>query len=306
MTVVVGRNGVGKTTFFDVFGFLHDCLDKNVRKALDMRGGYREVVSRGKSGEPIELTIKFRPDPTHPRVTYVLQIGEVNGRPSVTKEQLLFRRGERGRGALWKMLDFSNGKGSAVAGEPKTREDVKGEKRVEQKLDSPDILAIKGMGQFSDFPAIASFRKMIEGWTVSDFRISAAREIQDSVASERLSKTGDNLSQVAMYLYESHRPAFDEIICKMRSRIPGIDAVEAVPTIDNRLALRFQDGAFKDPFLAKYASDGTMRMFAYLVLLSDPEPCSLLCVEEPENQLYPEILTALAEEFREYGRRGQL
>ena len=68
--------------------------------------------------------------------------------------------------------------------------------------------------------------------------------------------------------------------------------------------LRFQDGSFKDPFIARYVSDGTIKMFAYLVLLYDPRPHPLLAVEEPENQLYPELLHELAEEFRDYARRG--
>ena len=68
--------------------------------------------------------------------------------------------------------------------------------------------------------------------------------------------------------------------------------------------LRFQDGSFKDPFVARYVSDGTIKMFAYLVLLHDPKPHPLLAVEEPENQLYPSLLSELIEEFRDYARRG--
>jgi hypothetical protein len=50
--------------------------------------------------------------------------------------------------------------------------------------------------------------------------------------------------------------------------------------------------------------DGTIKMFAYLVLLYDPAPHALVAVEEPENQLYPELLLELVEEFRDYARRG--
>jgi predicted ATPase len=86
--------------------------------------------------------------------------------------------------------------------------------------------------------------------------------------------------------------------------VPGVKGVEAKPTEDGRLVLRFQDGSFKDPFIARYVSDGTIKMFAYLILLYDPKPHPLLAVEEPENQLYPELLTELVEEFRDYARRG--
>jgi predicted ATPase len=87
-------------------------------------------------------------------------------------------------------------------------------------------------------------------------------------------------------------------------RIPGIEKVSAKTTEEGRVLLKFQDGAFEDPFLARYVSDGTIKMFAYLVLLYDPAPHPLLCVEEPENQLYPKLLWELAEEFRAYANRG--
>ena len=70
------------------------------------------------------------------------------------------------------------------------------------------------------------------------------------------------------------------------------------------MLLKFQDGAFEDPFLARYVSDGTIKMLAYLTLLYDPKPHPLLCIEEPENQLYPKLLFELAEEFRVYSERG--
>jgi predicted ATPase len=47
---------------------------------------------------------------------------------------------------------------------------------------------------------------------------------------------------------------------------------------------------FKDPFISRYVSDGTLKMFAYLILLNDPTPHPLLCIEEPENQLHPDLL----------------
>jgi predicted ATPase len=109
---------------------------------------------------------------------------------------------------------------------------------------------------------------------------------------------------VARNLYENHKDTFNKIIQTMQRRVPGVDNVEPIPTQDGRLLLGFQDGSFKDPFIDRYVSDGTIKMFAYLVLLYDPLPHPLLCVEEPENQLYPTLLHELGEEFRDYARRG--
>nr|VFK61604.1 MAG: Nucleotidyltransferase domain-containing protein [Candidatus Kentron sp. TC] len=86
--------------------------------------------------------------------------------------------------------------------------------------------------------------------------------------------------------------------------MPGLSRVDAKTTEEGRVLLRFRDRAFEDPFLARYVSDGTIKMFAYSMLLHEPAPHSLPCVEEPENQLYPKLLWELAEEFRAYADRG--
>ena len=298
IAVFLGKNGVGKTTFFDVFGFLHDCLASNVNSALAKRGGFREVVSRGQTGD-IEFEIKFRPSEGEPLTTYELSIG-LNDRnmPVVKKEILRLRRGQYG--APWKVLEFSCGEGNAADGELNTYEDVKLAERKLQKLDSPDILAIKGLGQFKEFAAISSFRKIIEEWYVADLKIDAARERHETRYSESLNRTGDNLSDVAKFIYDNYPDTFAEITRKMAERVPGVSNVEAKITEDGYVILRFKNGEFKNPFAAKFVSDGTIKMFTYLILLNDPSKHALLCVEEPENQLYPELLEVLAEEFELY------
>lgn len=302
LAVFMGQNGVGKTTFFDVFGFLHDCLNSNVRSALAKRGGFDEVISRDQKGD-IKFEVKFRPSKDEPRITYELTIGLTEKFiPVVKKEIMRFRRGQHG--APWKILDFSYGEGVAAGGALQSYEDVQMATRSRQRVAAPDILAVKGLGQFEDFPAVASLRRLIEDWYVSDFHIESARNRQEANYSESLSTTGDNLAQVAKYLYDNHRDRFEVILKSMQDRVPGVANVEAKVTEDGYVVLRFQDQQFKNPFSSKFVSDGTIKMFTYLVLLSDPNPHALLCVEEPENQLYPELLPQLAEEFRHYSNIG--
>ncbi len=303
--IVVGANGTGKTTLFDVFGFLKDCLTYNVSRALQSRGGFKEVVSRGKTDQSIYIELQFRHDinNTERLVTYLLEIAQRHGKPIVEREVLRYKRGEAG--APRHFLDFRRGKGMAITNEEdfnKTNEKVTPE---QQELDSADILAVKGLGQFQRFKAAKAFREVLENWHVSDFHINLARGSKDAAGySDHLSVSGDNLQLVANHLYENYPEKFEQIINKMKARVPGIGAINPVPTDDGRLLLKFQDGSFKDPFIDKYVSDGTLKMFAYLVLLHDPSPHPLLCIEEPENQLYPTLLLELAEEFRSYAQRG--
>jgi predicted ATPase len=308
MAVLLGTNGSGKSTFFDVFGFLSDALQNNVTIALNRRGGFPEVISRGCdiTNDLIRFEIKFRNQSSDkekaPVITYLLELGFEKGKAYISREILKYRRGQTG--APWHFLDFSNGIGNAITNEEEYGKEGVEAIRVSQKVTSPDILAIKGLGQFEQFKAISAFRSLLEKWYVSNFKIEYGRSISDTGISNHLSVTGDNLAQVTKYMFDYHRELFDEILKKLPQRIPGINQVEAKETEDGRIILRFQDENFKDPFVARYVSDGTIKMFAYMILLHDPEPHPLLCIEEPENFLHPDLLLQLCEEIREYSERG--
>jgi predicted ATPase len=303
-TVFVGANGVGKSTLFDVFGFLRDCLRDNVRPALAKRGGFKEVVSRGHELEQIEIELKLKMElPIGWRtVTYLVSISNGLQGPVVSKEVLKYRRFGK-VGQPFEFITFKEGQGNAITNESAFEKGAP-EVREEQKLESPDILAIKGLGQFQRFEAASRFRSLIENWHVSDFHIGAARGSQDAGYAEHLSAQGENLPLVTQFLYEKHKIEFDKVLNAMARRVPGVTNVEAQATQDGRVILKFSDGSFKDPFVSRYVSDGTIKIFAYLVLLYDPKPHPLLCVEEPDNQLYPSLLGELSEEFSEYADRG--
>ncbi len=279
-----------------MFSFLKDALAQNVSAAVERRGGYRELVSRGEKG-PIGITLKFRESKGR-LATYRLEVGIAeNGRVAVEREILSYRKGSRGRPGH--VVDFKQGRGEVtLAGEDVSDKEDAQTKR-EQVLDDPSVLAIKGLGQFREYQVVSELRSLIEGWHISEARPSA-----EAGYAEHLSTCGDNVAQVARYLYRDHQERFRQVLQAMSRRVPGVSHVEARPTVDGRLVLRFYDGKFEDPFIGRYVSDGTIKMFAYLALLYDPSPHPLLAVEESENQLYPHLLSELIEEFRDYARRG--
>ena len=296
--IVVGANGSGKSTLFDVLSFLKEALTQNVAHAVARRGGFRELVSRGESG-PISIIVHFGGGSGVPEA-YRVDIGYENDRPVVQREALVVYERSGAERASTHVVDVSRGKGVAIAKD--ALDDKQADKQIE--LEDPSALAIKGLGQFKEYQAAAELSDLLESWHVSDFHIQEARPSAEAGYAEHLSARGDNVAQVAQFLYEHHRDRFNRILEVMRARVPGVTSIEAEPTVDGRLVLRFRDGRFKDPFIARFVSDGTIKMFAYLILLHDPRPHPLLAVEEPENQLYPALLRELAEEFRDYARRG--
>ncbi|MEM9754136.1 MAG: AAA family ATPase, partial [Planctomycetota bacterium] len=305
LCVIVGANGSGKSTFFEVFAFLRRCLLGNVRSAVGGSAGFRNLVSRGYEDHAVEIELQFRMDISgvNRLVTYVLEVETKEGTPVIRHEVLKYKRGRYGK--PFHFIDFRHGKGEAVSNEEDFNQPDEELTTEFQSLDSPDVLAIKGLGQFQRFKAANALRQLLESWHVSDLHIDDARGAKTAEGyDDHLSVSGDNLQRVALRLKEDHPQRFAAVLNIMKRRVPGVTEIETETSSDGRLLLKFRDGAFRDPFIDATVSDGTLKMFAYLVLLHDPKPFPLLCVEEPENQLYPKLLPELAEEFRNYAERG--
>ena len=298
-TVLLGPNGSGKSTVFDVFNFLSECFQFGLRHAWDRRGRARELKTRGQGG-PVVFEIKYRESRRLPLITYHLAIDESSSGPFVVEEWLQWTRGRSGR--PFRFLDYRNGQGRAVSGEMPDAED----ERVEIPLRSADVIAVSTLGQFAGHPRVAALREFIADWYVSYLSVDDARRQPEAGPNERLSKTGDNLANVIQYLKEQHPARLDRIFEVLAQRVPRLEHVVAEPMPDGRLLLQLKDAPFDRPILSRFASDGTLKMLAYLVVLHDPKPPQFIGVEEPENFLHPRFLPELTEECRAATRRSQL
>ncbi len=299
MTVLLGPAGSGKSTVFDVFAFLAECFDGGLRRAWGRRGRSRELKTRGAEGS-VTIEIKYREQPGNPLVTYRLEVDEFEGAPVVMYESLHWRRGSRGK--PFHFLEYQRGQGNAVTGEvPDTKDG-----RVENPLKSPDLIAVNALGQFQQHPRVAVLRDFIMGWHLSCLSAESARGQPETGPHERLTRTGDNLANVIQYLAEQHPERLERIFSTLRRHVPHIDRVLANTMQDGRLLLQIRDAPFSHPVMARFASDGTLKMLAYLVLLHDPDPSPFIGIDGPENFFHPRLLYELAEECREASERAQL
>ncbi len=299
MTVLLGPNGSGKSTVFDVFNFLSECFQSGLRHAWDRRGRSKELKTRGADG-PIEFQLKYRERPGSPVITYALAIDEGAKGPEVVEESLRWRW--QSYGNPFKFLDFHRGEGITVSGDEPDEE----AQRVRTSLRSPDLIAVNTLGQLSDHPRVAALREFITDWYVSYLSIERTREQPEAGPQERLSKSGDNLPNVIQYLKEQHPERLEHIFQVLRQRVPRLENVISEQMPNGNLLLQIKDAPFDQPILAKFASDGTMKMLSYLTVLYDPEPPHFIGLEEPENFLHPRLLPELAEVCREASADSQL
>jgi len=330
MTAVIGKNGVGKSSLFDAFGFLADCLKLGVEEACDSRGrgGFDRIRSQGMTG-PIEFQVYYKQDGKARPITYELAIDtDKTGRPYVKMERLRQRRKGQKHGWPFSFLILNEGKGVVWKGEEhgqqidedkmqfdlfKLIDDIEAAPQKEESRETEIVelqdkrkLGIATLGALKQHPRISAFRQFIEGWYLSYFTPDAARSLPLAGPQRHLNIHGDNLGNVVQFMEREHPKRFQSILNRIAEKIPGIDKIDTEESPDKRLLLRFNDKGFSDPFFAQQMSDGTLKIFAYLLLLEDPTPPPFVCIEEPENGLYHKLLETLATEFRTHatGRKN--
>ena len=329
LTAVIGKNGVGKKSLLDAFGFLVDCLKLGVEEACDARGrgGFQRICSLG-IDRPIEFEVYYREKRRERPITYELAIDkDHSGRPYVVRERLRQRRMGQSRGWPFSFLIMNEGRGVAWKGDsPGEREDEAPQSDLEESLIERIIrkareeesaetevielqdkrkLSIATLGALKQHPRISDFCRFIEGWYLSYFTPDAARRLSLTGPQKHLNFHGDNLGNVVQYMEREHAYNFKGILNKIAERVPGVEQIATELSPDGRLLLRFNDRAFDDPFYAQQMSDGTLKLFAYLLMLEDPQPPPFICIKEPENGLYHKLLEVLAGELRDHATRSK-
>lgn len=307
-TAVIGKNGSGKSTLFDAFGFIADCLSTDVESACDMRqrGGYERLLSAGCSG-PLWFTVYYREGVGERPITYELSIAaDASGRPFVESEVLKQRRKGQKHGQPFPFMRLSRGKGEVWAGEESV--ETPGEedpRKMSVELTDVRQLGVVSLGAFKEHPRIERFRSFLKSWYLSYFYPDAARGLPASGPQKRLNVHGDNLANVVQYLEREDKPGLQRILKRIADKIPGIANIGTTVSPDKRVLLQFNDGPFLDPFFAQQMSDGTLKLFTYYLLMETPEVPPFICIEEPENGLYHQLLETFANDLREYANRSK-
>jgi predicted ATPase len=302
MTAVIGKNGSGKSTIFDAFGFLADCMEADLETACNAnnRGGFDKLVSSG-IAEPIRMTIYYRESKGDRPITYEVAItkDETTGLPIVLHERLRQRRKNQSSGQPLSFLWLDRGKGRVWTGD----ESLEGDSIAEQAIElNPRQLGIVTLAEhIKDNPRITRFKHFIKSWYLSYFTPDSARRVSQAGIQKHLNLHGDNLGNVVQFLERNHPTVFKRILEDISAKIPGIGRIRPHrEEVTNNLYLLFEDKGFAKPFTQQQMSDGTLKMFCYLLLLQDPEPAPFICIEEPENGLYHKLLEFLAQEFRSH------
>jgi predicted ATPase len=230
-------------------------------------------------------------------VTYALAVDQPGLTPVITSERLTWSTAP-GSGRPRDILVFQNGEGTVYDESTSTT--------VSEHLASPALLAVSALGVFQGHPRVRALREFIQGWYLSYVSADQTRTTPSAGPEARLSQSGDNLANVVQHLREEHPERLARIFKVLSQRVPLLESVLPRELDDGRLLLRLKDRSFDEPVLARFTSDGTLKLLAYLTVLYDPQPPEVIGIEEPENQLHPRLLPLLAEEMRGASEKSQI
>ena len=304
MNAIIGQSGTGKSTLADAFGFLADSLEKGVEVACDLngRGGYESIISQGAQG-PIEFEIYYREKSNESPITYELFIGlDKIGRPIIEKERLRQRRKNERYGRPMSFLFLEYGKGYAFKGNDGGRSD-EGDQEIGDKVDielaDPRQMGIVTLGELREHPRIVKFKNFLKNWYLCYFSPTAAREIPNAGPQKYLNRLGNNVNNVAQFLYREDPKEFMKVLKAIQTKLPGIKVITPVKLQNGQLVLQFLEEGFDEPFYSKKMYYRTLKLFADYLLLYEKDARPLVFIEEPENGLYHKYLADLALQMKE-------
>ena len=303
INAIIGQSGTGKSTLADAFGFLADCLEKGVEVACDLngRGGFDSIISQGAEG-PIEFEIYYRETSNESPITYELSVSlDKYDRPIVEKERLRQRRANERYGKPMSFLYLEYGKGYAFKGN-NTGFLEEGNQEIGEKVDvelaDPRQLGVVTLGELREHPRIVKFKNFLKNWYLCYFSPNAAREISNAGPQKYLNRLGNNVNNVAQFLYREDPKDFLKVLISIQTKLPGISKITPVKLQNGQLVLEFLEQGFKKPFYSQKMSDGTLKLFAYYLLLYERDARPLVFIEEPENGLYHKYLAGLASQMK--------
>lgn len=308
MVAIIGPSGSGKSTLADAFGFIADALMTDVETACDAnnRGGFDHLVSQG-SSEPIHFELYYKENSNSRPITYELTIAKDKfDRPYVKDERLRQRRPGNKSGRPLSFLYLVDGKGYAFEGLEGGQDDeggVTGDKK-EVELSDTRKLGIVTLGAMKQYSRIEKFLSFLKSWYLCYFTPDTARQLQTAAPAPYLDRTGSNLNNVAQFMYRENPNDFRKILASIQTKIPNISKIEPVKMQNGQMVLEFWQEGFDEPFFSQRMSDGTLKLFAYYLLLNERNPRQLVFIEEPENGLYHQYLADLAIEMSKNVGKG--
>jgi predicted ATPase len=279
VTLLTGNTGTGKSSALDAFSFVSDCYRHGVDFACLKRGGYDAIYSQGSKGS-LSFGFHYRKNEEPEAVTYALSIVCTrNKSPFIESELLAYQRGKESLPVFF----LQNGIRSIRYLAPDER--IGNTELTKIEFTDYKNLGLASLESHPKFPVLASLRNLFENWVLSDFTPDPARGLDLSLPRRHESQRGINLSGLVGYVLKRYGTESDAFFQQIASLLPNVETIFVDSTQTDKPRLAFKMSGTEQPIPITHLSKGTIRLFAYAILLEEQDLAPLIILEEPENGL---------------------
>lgn len=286
LNAIIGRNQSGKSSFFDCLSFVSDCVTKGCAEASVIRGrpGFSRLLSAGADRMEFDLMFLMSNghNPTLPDEYYLSYrfalIPDHNGKPSYDSEMVRYGINPQKEDNFTTVLDIHKGKGRVMFGEM----------MIDASIMDPGHSALRSYGNILQCAVLNALQREITRWFFCRFSNPKGNNgTKQQIAPgghKHLNSDGSNVKNVLQYLENEDPHFYRRLMERIEEKIPAVGKVKDKLPDDFR--------------------DSPNRLFLYLLLLHDPMPRPLICVETPDLELYHDMVDVLSAEFRDYTIRN--
>lgn len=292
LTVMIGSNGVGKTSFLEVMTCLAAIAEGKLNSQLSNYGGYTSVISLDKqnfigidAGFDFEtIMFGYEISLASSGIAYTIEREKVTAETSAGIETILDRISD--------IVHYTNIK----------------DKRTSFSLAALNESALsqlpsntKGLDDLQSFLSRYSYNQSI--WIAPRSPIRTPQPIKPTMLP---GVNGEDLISCLYNIRVTDRDRFELITDCLRAAFPGLDYIEFPSVAAGTLSLIWKDKQFTQPLYPHQLSEGTLRFLWLTALLYSPELPAVTLIDEPEVSLHPRMLSLLADMLREASQRAQI
>jgi predicted ATPase len=300
LTVMIGANGVGKTSVLEVFSLLAASARSELQNTLSSQfGGFPSILTCGKT-ENVNFKLLMTV-PGHQPLNYILSLDLRDISYEISLETLT--QEHSGQKNPFKYIDS---KGINIH-----YWDTENKKLLRPNWEhSPFETSLSQVPKM--YQQTEAFRKQLASCTyysanVLNVGINAPIRVPSTMRdAKHPGHNGENLVTCLYYLRETDKARFEVIEDTIAVAFPGFKHLNFPPVAAGTITMTWDDENFSKSLYMNQLSEGILRFLWLVTLLYSPELTAVTLIDEPEVSLHPQLLGILSDAMREASRHTQL
>ncbi|VEG28702.1 AAA family ATPase [Actinomyces howellii] len=284
VTVLIGANGSGKSNLVGALELISRIWDDSFQEHVTARGGMSGLLFEGETGPAPGALIEIHSSPDAEDCVngYRVELRPTDDDAALLTESMLFH--DRRAYERPYVRHLGTGRSSRARRVAEVSDDPK---EVAFARHITPLLAGCRVYHFDDVGPSAP----VKGWST----------VGDDVA---LRSDAENIAAYLLRIRQDHPLHYRRIVAAIRHVTPFFDDFVLVPSPGERVRLRWRQRGLDRTFMAREASDGTLRFLCLATLLLGPDRPATIILDEPELGLHPAAIALLAEMVHDAGRDG--